>query len=228
MAWSTVQKQDMLLVAKQNFCPTSTAGPYLPLLLGDVVRAIKCCGEWYYGFLESQPSVCGIFPSAFVAERIPKNELTEVTSVAKTAVEAVNSVVTEWRKICQRDYEQGGLLDIQSVFGMMKEIINWRSQITSLKLSLEEVKKLNYKIALKVDVGNRMLGADLVVRDCFGNELQADNCSVTELHKYHLATVERIAAEMVSDALNKLINLPTYILKNMGNLESVTLIKVLR
>ncbi|CDW58219.1 hypothetical protein TTRE_0000652601 [Trichuris trichiura] len=120
----------------------------------------------------------------------------EVTSVAKTAVETVSSIVMEWRKICQTDYEQSGTLDIQTVFGMMKEIINWRSQITSLKLSLEEVKKLNYKIALKVDVGNRMLGADLVVRDTYGNELQADNCSVTELYKYHLATVERIAAEM--------------------------------
>ncbi|KFD46486.1 hypothetical protein M513_12628 [Trichuris suis] len=172
MAWSNVQKQDVLLVARQNFCPTST-GPYLTLLLGDVVRAVKCCG---------------------------------VTSVAKTAVEAVSSIVTEWRKICQTDYEQSGTLDIQTVFGMMKEIINWRSQITSLKLSLEEVKKLNYKIALKVDVGNRMLGADLVVRDTFGNELQADNCSVTELYKYHLATVERIAAEMVSDRLNKQID----------------------
>ncbi|KHJ41066.1 hypothetical protein D918_08842 [Trichuris suis] len=167
MAWSNVQKQDVLLVARQNFCPTST-GPYLTLLLGDVVRAVKCCGGMYcllWGTLKL------IYTSALYRS--------EVTSVAKTAVEAVSSIVTEWRKICQTDYEvrdllaeeraiqglliyqrfylfqQSGTLDIQTVFGMMKEIINWRSQITSLKLSLEEVKKLNYKIALKVDVGNR-------------------------------------------------------------------------
>ncbi|KRZ77499.1 Dedicator of cytokinesis protein 1 [Trichinella papuae] len=183
------------LSAKHNFRP-NVVGNYLPLLIGDVVRVLQFSGEWYYGCLDNDMTKVGVFPISFVEEKHANFENNELGSIAQTAVYSVLTVLKEWRKMCRESFEQRGSIDIGKIFPMMKDIINWRSQIVSKKLSLEEVKKLNYKIALKIDLGNKMLGADVIVRDIHGNELQTENCSVAELHKHHLETAERIATEI--------------------------------
>ncbi|KRX54855.1 Dedicator of cytokinesis protein 1 [Trichinella sp. T9] len=183
------------LGAKHNFRP-NVVGNYLPLLIGDVVRVLQFSGEWYYGCLDDDMTKVGVFPISFVEEKHTNFENNELGSIAQTAVYSVLTVLKEWKKMCRESFERRGSIDIGKIFPMMKDIINWRSQIVSKKLSLEEVKKLNYKIALKIDLGNKMLGADVIVRDIHGNELQTENCSVAELHKHHLETAERIATEI--------------------------------
>ncbi|KRZ77497.1 Dedicator of cytokinesis protein 1 [Trichinella papuae] len=194
------------LSAKHNFRP-NVVGNYLPLLIGDVVRVLQFSGEWYYGCLDNDMTKVGVFPISFVEEKHANFENNELGSIAQTAVYSVLTVLKEWRKMCRESFEQRGSIDIGKIFPMMKDIINWRSQIVSKKLSLEEVKKLNYKIALKIDLGNKMLGADVIVRDIHGNELQTENCSVAELHKHHLETAERIATEIEQNSWNALIHL---------------------
>ncbi|KRZ45524.1 Dedicator of cytokinesis protein 1 [Trichinella pseudospiralis] len=193
------------LGAKHNFRP-NVVGNYLPLLIGDVVRVLQFSGEWYYGCLDNDMTKVGVFPISFVEEKHANFENNELGSIAQTAVYSVLTVLKEWRKMCRESFEQRGSIDIGKIFPMMKDIINWRSQIVSKKLSLEEVKKLNYKIALKIDLGNKMLGADVIVRDIHGNELQTENCSVAELHKHHLETAERIATEIEQNSWNALIH----------------------
>ncbi|KRZ77501.1 Dedicator of cytokinesis protein 1 [Trichinella papuae] len=172
------------LSAKHNFRP-NVVGNYLPLLIGDVVRVLQFSGEWYYGCLDNDMTKVGVFPISFVEEKHANFENNELGSIAQTAVYSVLTVLKEWRKMCRESFE-------------------------------EEVKKLNYKIALKIDLGNKynrafvffsemqdlllMLGADVIVRDIHGNELQTENCSVAELHKHHLETAERIATEIRSQS----------------------------
>ncbi|OUC45203.1 SH3 domain protein [Trichinella nativa] len=194
------------LGAKHNFRP-NVVGNYLPLLIGDVVRVLQFSGEWYYGCLDDDMTKVGVFPISFVEEKHTNFENNELGSIAQTAVYSVLTVLKEWKKMCRESFERRGSIDIGKIFPMMKDIINWRSQIVSKKLSLEEVKKLNYKIALKIDLGNKMLGADVIVRDIHGNELQTENCSVAELHKHHLETAERIATEIEQSSWNTLSHL---------------------
>ncbi|KRY15338.1 Dedicator of cytokinesis protein 1 [Trichinella patagoniensis] len=194
------------LGAKHNFRP-NVVGNYLPLLIGDVVRVLQFSGEWYYGCLDDDMTKVGVFPISFVEEKHANFENNELGSIAQTAVYSVLTVLKEWKKMCRESFERRGSIDIGKIFPMMKDIINWRSQIVSKKLSLEEVKKLNYKIALKIDLGNKMLGADVIVRDIHGNELQTENCSVAELHKHHLETAERIATEIEQSSWNALSHL---------------------
>ncbi|KRX54852.1 Dedicator of cytokinesis protein 1 [Trichinella sp. T9] len=169
------------LGAKHNFRP-NVVGNYLPLLIGDVVRVLQFSGEWYYGCLDDDMTKVGVFPISFVEEKHTNFENNELGSIAQTAVYSVLTVLKEWKKMCRESFE-------------------------------EEVKKLNYKIALKIDLGNKysiehlMLGADVIVRDIHGNELQTENCSVAELHKHHLETAERIATEIEQSSWNTLSHL---------------------
>lgn len=61
----------------------------------------------------------------------------------------------------------------------------------------EDMQALKQKMSKKMDVGNKKLGLDLVVRDENGNVVESDSFSVMELFEEHCSTSERIRNETV-------------------------------
>lgn len=81
----------------------------------------------------------------------------------------------------------------------MLELIRLRSQILSGNLPVDEMKEMKLKATSEIDIGNKILNLDMVVRDEYGNIINIDSTSSTQLYQLHLEAVERIKKASVSN-----------------------------
>ncbi|XP_076317091.1 dedicator of cytokinesis protein myoblast city isoform X3 [Tachypleus tridentatus] len=79
---------------------------------------------------------------------------------------------------------------------MMYELIDWRRQILSGTLPVDELKEIKQKATVKIDIGNALLDLDLVVRDECGSILNPDTTSSISLYRAHEAATRRIKQQM--------------------------------
>lgn len=90
-------------------------------------------------------------------------------------------------------------------------MISLRSKILSGTLPVDELKKIKKVVTSKIDMGNNILGLDLVVRDENGNLLNPDVTSTIQLYYQHKNATERIKKAAVSSQTNFYARLVMYI-----------------
>lgn len=82
------------------------------------------------------------------------------------------------------------------------ELIKHRSKIISGTLPTDELRQITKQVTSEIDMGNKILGLDMVVRDINGNLLNPDETSTIQLYYHHKYTVERMNAPKVVKFLN--------------------------
>lgn len=92
------------------------------------------------------------------------------------------------------------LLQIHSRnFDQMKnriyDLISHRSKIISGTLPVDELKRVTRQAAEEIDVGNKILGLDLVVRDKNGNFINPEETSTLQLFYHHKNATERMSSK---------------------------------
>lgn len=72
------------------------------------------------------------------------------------------------------------------------ELINHRSKIISGTLPIDELKTVTRQVTSEIDMGNKVLGLDLVVRDKNGNIINPEDTSTIQLYYHHKNATERM------------------------------------
>lgn len=72
------------------------------------------------------------------------------------------------------------------------ELISHRSKILSGTLPVDELKSVTRQVTTEIDMGNKVLGLDLVVRDKNGNLISPEECSTIQLYYHHKNATERL------------------------------------
>lgn len=72
------------------------------------------------------------------------------------------------------------------------ELINHRSKILSGTLPNDELKSVTRQVTTEIDMGNKVLGLDLVVRDKNGNLINPEETSTIQLYYNHKNATERL------------------------------------
>lgn len=80
----------------------------------------------------------------------------------------------------------------------MLELIRLRSQILSGNLPVDEMKEVKLMATSEIDVGNSLMGLDMVVRNESGSVIDINTTSTTQLYELHTNAVERIRMASVS------------------------------
>ncbi|KAG8178683.1 hypothetical protein JTE90_011611 [Oedothorax gibbosus] len=205
--WSAVQDRAKYAVAVCNF---KQDGPQrLHLTVGDTIHILQELEDWYYGCSTKNKSVWGIFPKSYVCVKesiVDKTGIHEAIIPRESPiVQEITSVIREWGVIWKQLYVARDA-ELAAVRNMIYELIEWRRKIMSGTLPVDELKELKQKSTTKIDVGNAILGLDLVVRDEHGNILNPDVTSAIDLYRAHEAATQRIklmANNTVNDDENK-------------------------
>uniref|UniRef100_A0A915K4B6 SH3 domain-containing protein n=1 Tax=Romanomermis culicivorax TaxID=13658 RepID=A0A915K4B6_ROMCU len=166
----SLSDEALTFVAVSNFEPNFVDG--LPLLIGDSISVERSCEDWLYGSLNGR---FGVFPRACV-KYVPCKNNDETTS-------AMISEINRYHDVTKR-------LEL-----IIKDLIHWRKQILSGKLPVEELSVLKKKIGVKIDVGNKLLDLDMVLRNDDGELADIDSCSLLELYQLHCSTLEKIQSD---------------------------------
>lgn len=72
------------------------------------------------------------------------------------------------------------------------DLICLRSKIVSGTLPIDELRKVTKVAAEQIDLGNRILGLDMVVRDSNGNLINPETTSTLQMFYLHKAATERL------------------------------------
>lgn len=72
------------------------------------------------------------------------------------------------------------------------DLMTHRSKIISGTLPVDELKRVTKQSAEEIDIGNKILGLDLVVRDKNGNLINPDETSTIQLFYLHKNATERM------------------------------------
>ncbi|KAF8795296.1 Dedicator of cytokinesis protein 1 like protein [Argiope bruennichi] len=205
--WTFVKDRAKYAVAVCNF---KQNGPYrLHLTVGDTVHILQEKEDWFYGCCTKNKNVWGIFPKSYV---VVKESIVDKTGPHEAIipreppiVQEITSVIREWGIIWKQLYIMREP-EFQVIRNMMYELIEWRRKIMSGTLPVDELKELKQKATTKIDVGNAILGLDLVVRDEHGNMLNPDITSAIDLYRAHELATQRIklmASNSVDDDDNR-------------------------
>lgn len=73
------------------------------------------------------------------------------------------------------------------------DLINHRSKIVSCTLPVDELKRVTKQATEEIDLGNKILGLDLVVRDRHGNLINPEEISTIQLYYHHRNATERMS-----------------------------------
>ncbi|KAF6209244.1 hypothetical protein GE061_014989 [Apolygus lucorum] len=200
--WIPTPDSEKYAIVIQHF---DDSGPHrLRLTLGQSVILLQSNGGWYYGFVTSDKTRMGIFPKSYVKikEAIVDSSgpIEEVILKQPQVVAEITSVLREWGSLLWDLYVQNS-----DHFGEIKtkffELIAYRSQIISGKLPVDELRRMKRLVTSKIDVGNKILGLDMVVRDENGNFLNPKVTSTIQLFQHH---------QIASERINKSINEPKH------------------
>ncbi|KAK9502031.1 hypothetical protein O3M35_012639 [Rhynocoris fuscipes] len=197
-SWNTVKDSERFGIVIQNFW--QTGAHRLKLTVGDGVRIIKeHSSGWYYGYSMQNKNLHGIFPKNYVHLReciIDKSGPTEEVVLKQPyVVQEITSVLREWGVILKHLYITNSE-HFRPIKAKMYELMVFRSQIISGKFPVDQLKQIKKTVSSRIDVGNKILNLDMVVRDDQGNILNPEVTSTVELYKNHHLATERIIRAM--------------------------------
>ncbi|XP_078264532.1 dedicator of cytokinesis protein 2-like [Rhinoraja longicauda] len=181
-------------VAVWNFQPTQEC--HIPLQIGDTVHILQVFEGWYKGYSLKNRSVKGIFPASIIHIKHATVEIRgnqeNIISTEMPLVQEITTTLREWSNIWKQLYVAGQVNKFRQVTSRMTNLIEKRSQLLSGTLPQDELKDLKQEVTIKIDVGNKMLELDLVVRDENGNILDPDHTSVISLFQAHKRATQHI------------------------------------
>ncbi|XP_076042771.1 dedicator of cytokinesis protein 1-like isoform X4 [Oratosquilla oratoria] len=199
MKWTSTRDRERYGVAIYNFCSENEW--CLKLNVGDTVHILEELEGWYFGYALHNKALRGVFPKSYIKVRdciVDKTSAVEtVTARLPPIVQEVTAVLREWGLLLRELYLERSP-HFQLVKDMMVELIAWRKKILSGQLPGDELKQLKQRITKKIDLGNSLLGLDLVVRDEHGNILNPDITSTISLYRHHhdaAQVIKKIQAE---------------------------------
>lgn len=191
--WKPTERNTKYGVAVCNF-HANTILHGLSLRIGETVQILEECGEWFKGRVMRNSHMKGIFPKNCIKikDAILNNPgpYEMVTPVLEPVVEEVTGVLREWG-ILLKDFYLERRMQLYSVLReTMNQIMEHRREIIFGKLTKDQQSEVREKVTLKVDFINRKLNLDLVPR-VDSEVIDADDTSLVELYKIHVASSER-------------------------------------
>ncbi|XP_050543349.1 dedicator of cytokinesis protein 1 isoform X2 [Daktulosphaira vitifoliae] len=210
--WTHVGEKRRYGIAIHNYLQS---GPHrIKLLVGECVHVLEECTDWYYGFTFKNKSTHGIFPKKFVhimdnvVEKFGPAELTVLKQ--PQIVHELTSVVREWAIIWKQLYICNNL-NFKNVENKIYELVKFRSKILSGTLPIDELKEVQRLATSTIDVGNKLLGLDMVVRDEQGNILNPLHTPTIQLYKHHETATNRIQNASTASNIKKSSETVNYI-----------------
>ncbi|XP_030761843.1 dedicator of cytokinesis protein 1 isoform X2 [Sitophilus oryzae] len=198
--WNCVNELESYGIAIYNFNDPDEAK--LTLTVGDSLCILQEEADWYYGYVTNRRNTLGIFPKSYV--HIKKCERIDPTGPVfkdPPISQEITSVLREWGAHWKALY-----IAHDENFEKMKtniyDLIFLRSKIVSGTLPIDELRRLTREAAEEIDMGNKLLGLDMVVRDKNGNLINPDKSSTLQMFYLHKTATERLnkAKESVKNA----------------------------
>lgn len=135
----------------------------------------------------------GIFPKSFV--QLVGFEIqngSEYLVRRSPFVRDITIALNDWRNRYKEYYLSTGNNCIQELHSITDELILRRSQIITDDLLADEMRETQVLAIHALDIGNDMLGLDMIVRDESGNVLDIKRTSTLHLYQQHINTEARI------------------------------------
>ncbi|CAH1170856.1 unnamed protein product [Phaedon cochleariae] len=191
MSWRTVTDEYSYGIAIYNFL--NQEDYKLKLTVGDSVHILEEEADWYFGYVVSEIDVKGIFPKSYVhVKKCNKVDAVGLVSNEPSIATEITSVLREWGLHWKNLY-----VDNSKNFEQMKnhiyDLVSHRSKILSGTLPGDELKRVIKQAVEEIDVGNKILGLDLVVRDKNGNLINPEETSTLQLFYHHKNATQRMS-----------------------------------
>ncbi|XP_025835960.1 dedicator of cytokinesis protein 1 [Agrilus planipennis] len=191
--WQTVPENRCYGIIIYNFA--SEDRYKLSLNVGESVHLLNEEENWYYGYALSNRNAKGIFPKNFVHLVDCTIDRTGPTLVFipqyPAIVNEITTTLREWMPhwkylfvINSQDFEQ--------IKTQMYDLITHRGKIISSTLPIDELKKLTKQVTTEIDIGNKILGLDMIVRDKDGYIINPEGTSTLQLYFLHKNAAENI------------------------------------
>lgn len=141
-------------------------------------------------------SLKGVFPASCVRLKgfriTNKGPYETVVAAEDPTVTEAACVLREWYPVWRKLYLERESVKFLAIQKVMCDLIEWRRQLVTGKLTQDQTWDLKVKLATKIDWGNRLLDMDLVPRvDCA--VVDPDSLSPVELYQVHLESADSIA-----------------------------------
>ncbi|GLG95601.1 Uncharacterized protein GBIM_02534 [Gryllus bimaculatus] len=191
--WIPVKEKDRYGIAIHNYHEEK---PFrIKLNIGESVHILKEHGEWFFGYSTKNKDVRGIFPKTFIHVRecvIDKSGPVEVVQLKQPQiVQEITTVLREWGHIWKHLYITHDE-NFKEIEHKIYDLLRLRSKILSGTLPVDELKEIKQLATSKIDMGNKLLDLDMVVRDKQGSILDAEYTSTIQLYQQHEVATERI------------------------------------
>ncbi|KAJ8931902.1 hypothetical protein NQ314_015171 [Rhamnusium bicolor] len=151
----------------------------LKLTVGDAVHILEEETHWYYGYVINNRHVKGVFPKSYI--HIKSCEKVDTTGPVLKEPPITQEITSTHNK----HFEQ--------IKNQIYDLITHRCKIISGTLPIDELKRVTIQSAEEIDMGNKILGLDLVVRDKNGNLINPDETSTIQLFYHHKNATERMS-----------------------------------
>ncbi|XP_023708307.1 dedicator of cytokinesis protein 1 isoform X4 [Cryptotermes secundus] len=191
--WKPVKEKDRYGIAIHNF--HQDAAYRIKLMVGEAVHILEENGGWFFGYSTKNRAVRGIFPKSYIHIKeciVDRTGPVEVVTLKQPhVVQELTSVLREWGHIWKHLYIIHSE-HFETIEHRIYELIRYRSKILSGTLPVDELKEIKQLVTSKIDMGNKLLDLDMVVRDDQGNILNPDITSTIQLYWQHELATERI------------------------------------
>lgn len=147
-------------------------------------------------------SKCGIFPKTYVQ----LSSAQRPNGQAPLILNQISTVLRDWRDRFEEFFLNRKSIYQQLIHTKIMELIWLRSKMLR-QMSAEDVAEVSLKAIRTIDIGNNLLGLDMVVRDEMGNELDIGSTSTTNLYQQHVNAEVGISYGYVWGAITILITI---------------------
>ncbi|KAF5292477.1 hypothetical protein FQA39_LY14024 [Lamprigera yunnana] len=167
----------------------------LNLNVGEAVHILEEVEDWYFGYAILDRKTQGIFPKNYI-------HITECTIDRSgpnlifiprqpTIVNEITTILREWVTHWKQLYVTHSK-DFEQIKSQIYDLIKHRSKVISGTLPVDELKRMTKQITSEIDMGNKLLGLDMIVRDKYGNLIDPEKTSTIQLYYHHKNAAERI------------------------------------
>ncbi|XP_072385409.1 dedicator of cytokinesis protein 2 isoform X1 [Diabrotica undecimpunctata] len=189
-SWKPVSDENSYGIVIYNFiCPEDYK---LNLTVGDAIHVLEEETSWYYGYVVTNRDVKGIFPKSYVHMR-PCEKVDAFGPVLKepSITREITLVLREWGIHWKNLYVNHNK-NFEQMKTQIYDLLSHRSKIISGTLPVDELKRVIKQAVEEIDIGNKILGLDLLVRDKCGNFMNPKEISTLELYYQHKRATERM------------------------------------
>ncbi|VEN37348.1 unnamed protein product [Callosobruchus maculatus] len=190
MSWKSVSEENSYGIVIYNYHPDPREEPYMiPLTVGDAVRILEEHTDWYYGYRVGSRKMKGAFPKPYVHIKDGSEG-----PIAKEIAEVLREWGIHWKRLYVLHNSH-----FDQIKSQIYDLISYRSKILSGTLPVDEMKRLAKRATEEIDMGNKILGLDLVVRDKNGNLVNPTETSTIQMFNLHKQATERISSKVKPD-----------------------------